>query len=145
MYSRMSHILTSSQNLEVLTEGVKGLCKSKKIECSDNDVKISLDAHIKLAIENNIAGTRYLISEGQLSSANLYIAMKSFNDLKSHHANPKLDDSLKVDVVENHSIYRKRREIRVADRFFEAGKEDDNERIAAHAIPRPTPRQLSRK
>lgn len=142
MYARMSHVLTSEINYNVLQKGVNELCESKLIQCSLEEIKTSIEHQLKLAIENNIAGTRYLTNENQLASANLHIVLKAVNDLKALKSRPILEKLLNEDDFDQIQSSQRRKEVKVRERSFSVEKVDDNHRFAAHEIDQKTPRQL---
>jgi hypothetical protein len=149
-------VLTTSKNLDVLYNGVSGLCKAKSLNVNDNDIRVSIEQQVKIAIEKNIAGTRYLTNKDQLSAINMHIAMRAFYDLKEFKSRSTLEEAILQkptnsiqDVQEEKGdtgaiLRNRRREVNISDRSFLVEKVDDNERRAAHVIYQPTPRQLLR-
>ena len=138
----MSHVLSSESNIIVLQKGVLDLCESKHISCTKDEIKVGVEHQLKMAIENNIAGTRYLTNENQLWAANLHIVLRAVNDLKSLKSEPTLETVLSEEDFDQIQTSRRRKEVRVHDRSFLVETVDDNERRAAHEIALKTPRQL---
>ena len=142
MYAKISYVLTSENNLNVLLKGVEDLCDAKQIVCTPQEMRTSLEYQLKYAIENNIAGTRYLTNENQLSTANLHIVMKAVNDLKALKSRPILEKVLSEQDYDQMQSSQRRQEVKVRDRSFSVEKVDDTHRFAAHAVDQKTPRQL---
>lgn len=134
MYARFNHVLGSQENINNLNIAIKNIGLSYNYTFSDQDIQSALNYQLKIAIETNFTGSRYLTSSDLLRTANMHIVMKTVKDLKETYAmTSSVIDNIEIDNV--HFVRRK--EVSV-DRIIEPPRRDD----APIVIRKMTPREL---
>lgn len=86
MYPRTAHVLASPDNLRVLTDGVVAIMRAEGAAVTPAQASHAVAEQVRLAIERNIMGARYLTHASMLSAANEYIVMHAVRDLHAASA-----------------------------------------------------------